>query len=113
MTKRRRLPCWLRRGRSGEGSGVFPKFRLLRYVARDVEAERRDADRDVPFGVFGDGSVDSTSGGSFCFSVSTGLNRSPSSPARRMACSGSKYKESRFFFFSAVSSSSQVTGIDT
>src|SRR5205823_4468656 len=50
--------------------------------------------------------------GSFCFSFWTGANRSPSASTRLMTSGASKRRALASFFFSAASTSSQVTGVD-
>jgi hypothetical protein len=52
-------------------------------------------------------------GGSFCFTLRTGANRSPDFSIRATASRGVKNSESMSFLRCARSSSSQVTGIDT
>src|SRR5208337_2633730 len=51
--------------------------------------------------------------GSFCFSFSTGSKRSPIFSTRASTSLASKTKRPASFFFSACSTSSQVTGVDT
>ena len=50
--------------------------------------------------------------GNFCFSFSTGANRSPSRLIRFTAASGVKKSASAFLRFTAFASSSHVTGIE-
>src|SRR5262249_12844149 len=51
--------------------------------------------------------------GNFCFSLSTGANRSPNLSMRRRTSSASKTTSSGFFLLSTFSTSSQVTGVET
>src|ERR1700676_3298440 len=51
--------------------------------------------------------------GSFCFSFSTGANRSPSFPTRATVLSERNFNRSAFLFFRQLATSSQVTGVET
>src|SRR3954452_13068731 len=51
--------------------------------------------------------------GSFCLSASTGSNRSPCFSTRASVWSERNFKSSAFFFFKQVSTSFQVTGVET